>query len=186
MTTSRPIWLGLAAAAGAGPALAACLQPPEQRAVDLRTVQSQLMVAAITCRREDDYNRFVTRFQPELARAHNTLTGYFRRVHGAAGQRQMDSYITNLANAQSQSALRQGNQFCRNSEALWSSAAGVANANAVPQLVTQHQIVGALEAQACRTAPPPAASRPAQQRTEAPAQPTRTAAVAPQGSNAAR
>jgi len=186
MTTSRPIWLGLAAAAVAGPALAACLQPPEQRAVDLRTVQSQLMVAAITCRREDDYNRFVTRFQPELARAHNTLTGYFRRVHGAAGQRQMDSYITNLANAQSQSALRQGNQFCRNSEALWSSAAGVANANAVPQLVTQHQIVGALEAQACRTAPPPAASRPAQQRTEAPAQPTRTAAVAPQGSNAAR
>jgi hypothetical protein len=181
MTTFRPIWLGLAVAAVAGPALAACLQPQEQRAVDLRTVQSQLMVAAITCRREDDYNRFVQRFQPDLARAHNTLTAYFRRAHGAAGQRQMDAYITNLANAQSQSALRQGNQFCRNSEALWSSAAGVANVNAVPPLVAQHQIVSAIEAQACSAGNPPA-SRPAQQRTEAPAGSQRTAAVAQPGS----
>jgi hypothetical protein len=180
MMTSRHLWLGLAAAAVAGPAVAACLQPQEQRAVDLRTVQSQLMVAAITCRREDDYNRFVQRFQADLARAHNTLGRYFRRVHGAAGPREFDSYITNLANTQSQSALRQGNQFCRNSEVLWSSAASLANANAVPQMVAQHQIVGALDAQACRTAAPPA-TRPAQQRTEAPAQPTRTAAAGQPG-----
>jgi hypothetical protein len=179
MTTFRPLWLGLAAAAVAAPALAACLQPPEQRAVDLRTVQSQLMVAAITCQRQDDYNRFVQRFQPDLARAHNTLGAYFRRAHGAAGQRQFDAYITNLANAQSQAALRQGNQFCRNQEGLWTTAAALANANAVPPLVAQFQLVNAIEAQACR-APTPAA-RPAQQRTEAPAQPTRTAAVAQPG-----
>lgn len=180
MTMTRPMWLGLAAAALAGPALATCLQPQEQRAVDLRTVQSQLMVAAITCRREDDYNRFVQRFQPDLARAHNVLGQYFRRAHGAAGQRQFDAYITNLANAQSQSALRQGSHFCRNQEALWSNAAALANANAVPPLVAQFQLVSALEAQACRASTPPAA-RPAQQRTEAPGQPTRTAAAAQPG-----
>jgi hypothetical protein len=178
--TSRSLLIGLAAAAVAGPAFALCLQPPEERAVQLRTVQSQLMVAAITCRREDDYNRFVTRFQPDLARAHGTLTGYFRRVHGAQAQRQMDAFITNLANAHSQSALRQGNQFCRNSEVLWTSAAGVANANAVPQLVAQHQMVGALDAQACPARAPARPAQQPQQRTEAPAQPaaTRTAAVA--------
>lgn len=89
-----------------------CANAREKAAFDLRALQTHLMVGALSCGMHDRYNAFVTRFQSDLAGAHRHLTGYFNRVHGRRAQRDLNEYITALANAQSQEGIRQGSHFC--------------------------------------------------------------------------
>ncbi|CAA9228245.1 MAG: hypothetical protein AVDCRST_MAG08-969 [uncultured Acetobacteraceae bacterium] len=132
---------GLGAAAllaGSGwPALAAphCVREPERTAFDIRAVQSQLMVVALLCERQDDYNAFVQRHQPSLLRAYQEVTAHFRRLHGPAeGEQRRDRHVTELANAQSQEGTRHGPAFCRNTEPLVRRALAAQNAGEVARL----------------------------------------------------
>lgn len=147
---------GLLAAAllagGAWPALAnpQCVREPERAAFDVRAVQSQLMVVALLCERQDDYNAFVQRHQPSLLRAYQDMTAHFRRLHGAAeGELQRDRHVTELANAQSQEGTRHGPAFCRNMEpvvrrALAARDAGeIARLSAAADVTTVHYAVAA-------------------------------------------
>ncbi|MHB0704631.1 hypothetical protein ACX4MT_21535 [Roseomonas mucosa] len=122
MKPSRFLLAGLAAAfAGAAtPALAqSCIQPSEKTAFDVRALQSQLMVVALTCKHEDVYNEFVKRYNPQLHGAYKTIDASYRR---AGGQKALDSYITSLANVQSQEGIRMGSRFCQNSADLIKTA----------------------------------------------------------------
>jgi hypothetical protein len=169
----KPVLIAGCLAAGlTSPALAqGCIRPAERSAVDLRAVQSQLMVAAIACGRSEDYNAFVRRYQADLGAAHRTVFGVFRRAHAAQAQRQYDQYITNLANAQSQDGIRQGSHFCRDIGPLFQAALAAPNAGAVAALTAQHHIAN----------PMPIADCPATQQAAAPAQQrTRTAQAQPQ------
>ncbi|MBO1079150.1 hypothetical protein [Roseomonas haemaphysalidis] len=107
---------GLIAAGFATPVLAqSCLQPAERTGIEVRALQSQLMVAALACNKTNDYNTFVTRYQRDLGEAYKAVTNHFKRVHGAVqGQKQLDIFITQLANAQSQDGIDQGSTFCQN------------------------------------------------------------------------
>ncbi|EHM01038.1 signal peptide protein, YSIRK family [Acetobacteraceae bacterium AT-5844] len=120
----RTLAAGVAAAAIATPVLAqSCLQPAERTAMEVRALQSQLMVAAIACGQTDQYNAFVSRNQRDLAQAFRTVEAHFKRVHGnSQGQRQLDNYITQLANAQSQDGIDQGTFFCSNVTPLFKQA----------------------------------------------------------------
>jgi hypothetical protein len=89
-----------------------CANARETAAFDLRALQTHLMVGALSCGMHDRYNAFVTRFQSDLAGAHRNLTGYFNRVHGRSAQRDLNQYLTALANAQSQESIRLGSDFC--------------------------------------------------------------------------
>lgn len=123
MKTFRAILAGAAALAISSPLAAqTCLRPAEQDAFSVRALQSQLMVVALSCAQHDQYNAFVIRNQRELGQAYRQVAGHFRRVHGAGGQRQLDQYITTLANAQSQEGIRQGSHFCRNAAPLFQQA----------------------------------------------------------------
>jgi hypothetical protein len=156
------------AVAIAAPALAqSCLQPAEQSAFQVRALQSQLMVAAIACGQQDDYNAFVTRFQGDLGGAWRSLAGHFRRTGGRQHQKQLDSYITHLANAQSQDGIRQGSRFCQNLRPLFQVAMSQPNVGALAQLATERNIINPLEAPSCAAAP--ATTTPSTRRTRRPA-----------------
>lgn len=86
----------------------------EKTACDVRTIQSQLMVDALTCGQQDEYNRFVQSHQGELSGAYQKITSHSARLYGSAGEQQRDAYITDLANAKSMDAARQGAAFCGN------------------------------------------------------------------------
>jgi hypothetical protein len=115
----------------------------EQRAFDLRALQSYLMVMALRCGRHDDYNRFVLRFRGELAGAYRSIEAFFRRAHGSQAQRRLDTYITSLANQHSQDGMAVGSGFCQWSAPLWPAvmaapdAAGLAALTAQARLSTQ-------------------------------------------------
>lgn len=167
---------GLAAGLTSPAFAQACIRPAERAALDFRAVQSQLMVAAIACNRTDEYNVFVRRHQADLGAAHRTVSGVFRRTHGAQAQRQYDQYITNLANAQSQDGIRQGSHFCRDVGALFQAALAAPNRDAVAALSAEHRIAN----------PMPIAECPTTQQAAAAAQRTRTAQAQPQRPTAQR
>lgn len=125
----------------------ACLQPGEQTAFQTRALQSQLMVVAITCGNQDDYNRFVTTNQADLAAAYRTVERHFTRV--GSGRRGTDAFITDLANRQSQIAITQGTLFCQNQTPLFQQVSALRGQQALAQFSAQRQIPNQYEPPPC-------------------------------------
>lgn len=88
-----------------GPAAAAptCFTNKEMRASQVRQLQTELMVAALSCKDPSldfagRYNAFVHKFGKNLAENATTLRGYFSRRYGKRHAHHFDAYITSLAN----------------------------------------------------------------------------------------
>ena len=161
MSPFRTIMTCLLAASLATPAFAQCMQPTEKPGFDIRALQSQLMVLALTCSQTDEYNRFVTQNRAVLTGAYNDVQRHFRRVAGNAWQRQIDAYITNTANGHSQTGISQGSLFCSNQAQLFPQALAVTSREQLAQLSQQRQITQVYEPPACAAPPARNANRPA-------------------------
>jgi hypothetical protein len=172
--TSFRLLLGGLAAFVAGPAIAqSCLQSAERAAFDVRALQSQLMVAALACNKDNEYNAFVRKFQGDLASAYRGIQGHFRRTAGNAHQRELDGFITQLANAHSQDGIRAGSQFCPLVAPLFQHAMAQPDAQALASFAQERNVLNPLGTPECQSAP--AAATPS--RTPARPAPAR----APQG-----
>lgn len=89
----------------AGSAMALpCMTREEALAEQARGLQSALMVAALKCVHKADlklyenYNAFITRFNPELSTHSEVMQAYFRRSYGAGNKHALNEYMTSLAN----------------------------------------------------------------------------------------
>ncbi len=99
---------------------AVCVSPKDREALSMRLLQTELMVAALSCQRKSDYNTFVRRFETELVDHGKTLKRLFKRTYGAK-TRQLDSFVTRLANQASQRSLQHRSKYCEKSDALFSA-----------------------------------------------------------------
>lgn len=115
----------LCAMLAGAPAAFACATPQEAQMFDVAGLKSELMVTAISCNADSQYNAFVTRFRPELLADDHELGAYFRHKYGRAGQAAHDSYTTNIANKMSEKGVAQGTEFCRRHLALFSEVLGL-------------------------------------------------------------
>jgi hypothetical protein len=154
-----------AATAAAG-SRQACLQPAEKTAFDIRALQSQLLVAALACGQHDDYNAFVRKNQGTLATAFRDLGSHFRRVAGAQHQRQLDQYITELANSQSRISIDRGSFFCREQGPLFQAAMAANGPQELSQVSVTRQVHQSMTTPVCaapapRQAPQRSGSAPA-------------------------
>lgn len=93
-------------------AAAQCVRPVDTSAFEVTGLKTRLMVTALTCQSDARYNDFVGRYKSELTSEDRNLNGYFSRVHGRNGAKFRDDYVTQLANSESQTGLRQGSLFC--------------------------------------------------------------------------
>lgn len=112
----------LAVSALAGPAHA--FQPRdthEVNAVNVRILQSEMMVAALTCNMRNRYNTVVVRYQGELVSHAKVLKKMFRRDHGARAQSELDGFVTQLANDASIRSIRERQTFCANATKMFST-----------------------------------------------------------------
>jgi hypothetical protein len=105
------------------PALAAapsCVTISERASLDARIVKEYLMVAAFNCDARQEYNSFVTKYEPDLKNHATVLKRHFARTHGKKSEREIDRYVTAAANEASivSNADRAG--FCKRSIALLS------------------------------------------------------------------
>ena len=94
-------------------ATAQCVRPGEYPAFDVAALKSKLMVTALTCGADEKYNAFITKYRPELVTEDKALGAYFARAHGRRGRQQQDDYVTQLANVQSRTGVRDGSLFCQ-------------------------------------------------------------------------
>lgn len=99
----------LAGSAGA----AACADRLERESLNVRQLQTQLMVAALSCNQRADYNAFVTRFRPALADHSDVMKEYFHRVYGHRSAKEINSYVTRLANEASSLSIADRMAYCR-------------------------------------------------------------------------
>ncbi len=139
---------------------AACVKPPEKAAFDVAGLKSQLMVTAISCRGEDKYNAFVVRFRPELVGEEKSLNAFFGRAYGRRAQQEHDSYISQLANSQSQLSVRFGQNFCSANLALLDDVMSVKNGSDLPAFAASKPIQQAMAVEECPATPAPAAKAP--------------------------
>ncbi|MBB5694798.1 hypothetical protein [Muricoccus pecuniae] len=168
MSPFRFLAAGLVAAVVATPAMAqTCVQPAEKAAFDVRALQSQLMVAALSCQQDEQYNTFVRQYKGELEGAYRGINAHYRRTAGARGQSSLDGYITQLANAQSQDGIRQGSHFCRNVAPLFTAAlAAPKSSEALATIAQQNNLSNPHGRNDCGASAAPAtpAARPAPER----------------------
>ncbi len=127
--TSLLAVLGLLTASAASAAPASCLSPEQQSAFDVGALKSELSVLAVACSNEDDYNRFVELHRRELVSEDATVNAWFKRTYGGAAQPRYDSYITLLANEQSETGQKQGSDFCPRLAALFPEVMAVPSAS---------------------------------------------------------
>lgn len=92
----------------------------EVDAVNVRILQSEMMVAALSCDMRNSYNTVVVRYQTELVSYGRVLRKMFRRDHGASAQRELDGFVTQLANDASIRSVRQRQEFCGNARTVFS------------------------------------------------------------------
>jgi hypothetical protein len=161
MTRFRLLLGGLAAVI-AGPAIAqSCVQPAERTAFEVRALQSQLMVAALACGRDNDYNAFVRKFQGDLAASYRGIQSHFRRTGPRSHQRDLDGFITQLANDHSQDGIRAGSHYCPLVAPLFPLALAQDSVQGLAELAVERNVLNPLAAPTCPPAAPTRSTRPA-------------------------
>jgi hypothetical protein len=145
----------LVSAASAAPTR--CSSPTDQEAFDVGTLKSELSVLAVGCSNEDGYNQFVERYRTRLVNEDHVVNAWFSRTYGRGAQSHYDSYITLLANEQSQTGLRQGSDFCPRLTMLFKEVMALPDASVLAQYAAAKDLMppemGACESEIVAASP---------------------------------
>ena len=146
----------LAAALLTGPvAQAQCVRPSDYPAFDITALKTKLMVTALTCGENARYDNFVRKFQPELVSQDKALNSYFTRANARRGRQQHDDYITQLANSESQTGLRQGSLFCRYNLGTFDEVMALRNTTELTNFAAGKSVGQPISMNECGAAPAP-------------------------------
>lgn len=86
---------------------AACATDAEANALNLRALKSSLMVAALSCGQQAEYNAFINKNQMLFAADGSEVKGYFSRTYGGNAEYQMNRFVTRMANEASNHSMGQ-------------------------------------------------------------------------------
>jgi hypothetical protein len=102
-----------------------CYGPAETTAVQVRMLQSELMVGALACRDSnpelgmiEQYNAFIHRLGDRLVSHSKVLQAHFLKQYGPASKRQMETFVTALANDASTRSMTAPN-YCHGAAELF-------------------------------------------------------------------
>lgn len=104
----------------ASPAVAGlpCVLDEDETALNARVLQTELMVAALSCDEQQRYNAFVTSYRSQLAAQSASLRAWFRSAYGTAGERELNTFVTRLANDEAKRSANAGERYCASAAAL--------------------------------------------------------------------
>ncbi len=113
------LWLATGVRA-ADAAASATMKSGEKTSLHVRVLQSNLMVASITCRFSDAYHATLTKFESELIRHDDNLRSYFNRVYGKKkGPAKLDHYITDIANEIAIRSSKRRKSYCASARTVF-------------------------------------------------------------------
>lgn len=136
---------------------APCASPAEQSVFDVAALKSKLMVMATGCTGDDaPYNAVINRFRSDLVTNDAELNAYFKKAYGASRwQREHDSYITSLANAQADAGLKLGSDMCPRDAALFTEVMALRGSADLAQYAAGKDLIPA-SLGSCAVSEPPA------------------------------
>ncbi len=143
---------------------AQCVRSGDLPAFDITALKTKLMVTALTCGENEKYNAFVMKYRPELTSQDQALNGYFNRVNARRGRQQHDDYITQLANSESQTGLRQGSLFCRYNLGTFDEVMALRNGRELTDYAAGKSVAQPISMTECGATPAPAARSRARKR----------------------
>ncbi len=118
-----------------------------QQAFNVIGLKSALMVGALSCGQQDQYDQFMTAYQPHVLDAQHQIDAYFRRIGGHyAGQTKEDAFVTLLANNQTMGGIGQGAVFCLNNQAEFKQVMALGTPAALDAFVTDNTPEGPVTA----------------------------------------
>jgi hypothetical protein len=95
-----------------------CIKDKVLASFQMRMMQTELVVGALSCKLTPRYNEFVTAYRPELMGAHKVLMKYFAR------ESRLEDYKSKTANEASQRSLANITEFCLYTAALYDKLLG--------------------------------------------------------------
>lgn len=134
MRVLRAVLLIAVAAVAVGPAMAAkkkaapapkCVKDKVLSAFQMRMLQTELVVGALSCKLTPRYNDFVIAYRSDLMTAHRALMKYFGR------ESRLEDYKSRTANEASQRSLANITEFCLYSSALYDKLLGPEKPNLI-------------------------------------------------------
>lgn len=87
------------------------MKASELPALEARLFQTELMVAALTCKRRQGYDKIITKFGDELVERGRALKRTFKRLHGADAEKRLNKFVTRMANEASMRSLHKA-KYC--------------------------------------------------------------------------
>jgi hypothetical protein len=90
--------------------------------IEVRRLQTNLMVAALTCNARADYNAFVLTHRTSLQKYGKIIRTEFRRRFGKAGDSKLNAFITRLANEASTRSNADRDGFCADAASTFQQA----------------------------------------------------------------
>jgi len=118
-----------------------------QQAFNVIGLKSALMVGALSCGQQDQYDAFMTQYRPHVLDAQHQIDAYFRRIAGRyAGQTKEDAFVTLLANNQTMGGIGQGQVFCLNNDAEFKQVMALKTDDALDSFVTDNTPEGPVTA----------------------------------------
>lgn len=108
-----------------------------QQAFNVVALKSALMVAALSCDEQPQYDAFMNSFQPHVLKEQHLMDAYFYKASGPySGQKMEDTFITLLANNQSVAGIAEGQAFCLNSQAEFNAVLAMKTPQELDSFVT--------------------------------------------------
>ncbi|HEX4890819.1 MAG TPA: hypothetical protein VFW37_10715 [Alphaproteobacteria bacterium] len=104
---------------------APCVAANELAPLQVRMLQTELMVAALTCNQRTDYNLFITRFQPQLSAQGKMLQSFFKQKYGSGSGKALNGFVTRIANESSRRGMVKRGLFCRQSASIHSESKNI-------------------------------------------------------------
>ena len=135
-----------------------CARPAEKAAVDVSALLSELQLVTLTCHTRDKYNALIPHLRPAFATTEKNLTAFFKRAYGKLSQTEHDKYITELANLQSEFALKTGDRFCSINSSMFDQVMPLSTVEQLATYAQRKPVQQALAVQECPAAPTPKAT----------------------------
>jgi hypothetical protein len=107
-----------------------------QQAFNVIGLKSALMVGALSCNQQAQYDAFMNNFQPHILAEQHVMDTYFKKIGGHYGQAKEDNFVTLLANNQSVTGIAQGAVFCLNNTAEFQQVLALKSVSDLDNFVT--------------------------------------------------
>jgi hypothetical protein len=99
-----------------------CAHRDEVTAIQVTSIQQQLMVAALTCGQVANYNAFQTNYSRELRISDATLMHMFQRFYGHRGDAEYHAFKTRVANDSELRSIHDNPTYCAVAQNVFASA----------------------------------------------------------------